>query len=113
MKEIAKGTVCCKKGTHCFQFECSHSTRATSTDRTCDGFHVDRDNHDDLFDEEGPPNKFRDFSDDFRDEEYTEVERTSTTRTEKITRGECIAGLTCLPFSAQCFWTVLYSSLIC
>ena len=51
------------------------------------GGYIFRDNHDDLFDDEGPPNKYKEYSDDFRDEEYTEVERTHTTRTEKITRG--------------------------
>ena len=50
------------------------------------------DNHDELFDDDGPPNKFKEFSDDFRDEEYTEVERTHTTRTEKITRGAVCLG---------------------
>ena len=47
------------------------------------GGYIFRDNHDDLFDDEGPPNKYKEYSDDFRDEEYTEVERTHTTRTEK------------------------------
>ena len=46
------------------------------------------DNHDDLFDDDGPPNKYKEFSDDFRDEEFTEVERTQTISTEKITTGK-------------------------
>lgn len=41
-------------------------------------------NDDDLFEEDSPPNRYKEFRDD-ESEEYTSVERTHTTRTEKIT----------------------------
>ena len=41
-------------------------------------------NDDDLFDDEGPPNRYTEYKD--VDEEFTHVERTHTTRTEKITK---------------------------
>jgi len=43
-------------------------------------------NEDDLFDDEGPPNRFTEFRDQEESDEIT-MERTSTTTTEKITAG--------------------------
>ena len=43
-------------------------------------------NDDEIFDEEGPPNRYTEYKDD-DSEEFTSVERTHTTTTEKITSG--------------------------
>lgn len=43
-------------------------------------------NDDEIFDEDGPPARYTEYKDD-DSEEYSTVERTHTTTTEKITKG--------------------------